>query len=295
VNSFCGNGCPTGGVDPAQWDSGTNRPGYSSGDRIPVDLSGGFIMLDGKNISIPAPTLHIKPVEVGWVKERYGYLNKVPYPASQIAKNLQCKPSEDYQWGFSFALIFIIAWFNTAWIVIILSLRKYATGTKPGARAGGGLGKYRAAVDLTLAFKHELGENGVVKCSETDLKDVIHTSAHGLRLEDDGLRVVQLMRRNVKYEELSMSNIDAEEQSFVQNSTEQFQSLESPQLEMPGKQGRVVSHDHDASSRAQAPYVGAVHILDQNTSNRKFGDRAALIASGDHGIKVPVLTRRFSN
>jgi hypothetical protein len=163
VNNLCGSGCPTGAVDPAQWDSGTNRPGYSSGSRTPVDGSGGFIMIDGKNISIAAPTLNIKPVGVGWVKERYGYLNKVPYPASQIARNLQCKPSEDYQWSFSFALIFIIGWFNTAWIIIIFSLRKYATRAKPGARSGGALGKYQAAVDLTLAFKHELGEHGAVE------------------------------------------------------------------------------------------------------------------------------------
>jgi hypothetical protein len=130
--------------------------------------------------------------------------------------------------------------------------------------------------------------------TETDLNHVIHMSAHGLRLEDGGLRVVQLKRRNSKYEELSTSNKDSEEQPFVQNSIKQVQGFEPPQLELPGKQGQVVSDDHDAGFEALAPYVGAVHILDQSTSNRTSGDTVAPNASGEQGMKVPVITRRFS-
>ncbi|KAF1927751.1 uncharacterized protein M421DRAFT_64569 [Didymella exigua CBS 183.55] len=89
---------------------------------------------------------------------RYGDL----YNSSWIRSHSSCKPSETYQWGFSYIFLFMVSIFNFLWSFIMIAMwldtrrgsRMYRSGRRPGF--------LRSVLDLAAAVREELGPEAEV-------------------------------------------------------------------------------------------------------------------------------------
>jgi hypothetical protein len=69
-----------------------------------------------------------------------------------------CKPSETYQWGFSYIFLFMVSIFNFVWSCIVVGMwmdarmhsRMYKTGRRPGL--------LRSILDIAAAMREEIEE-----------------------------------------------------------------------------------------------------------------------------------------
>ncbi|KAF3047164.1 hypothetical protein E8E12_011519 [Didymella heteroderae] len=81
------------------------------------------------------------------------------YNSSWVRSHSSCKPSETYQWGFSYIFVFMVSIFNFLWSSIMISMwldtrrgsRMYKSGRRPGL--------LRSVLDLAAAVREELGPN----------------------------------------------------------------------------------------------------------------------------------------
>jgi hypothetical protein len=124
---------------------------------------------EGKRVELESPTLTIDlGAELGWhVDEGVSRPFYVTTPDRQapllsrdyILKNGSCKPSETYQWGFSYIFLFMISVFNFVWSCIMVGIwmdtcrnsRMYKSGRRPGL--------LRAILDISGPIKEEIGED----------------------------------------------------------------------------------------------------------------------------------------
>jgi hypothetical protein len=84
------------------------------------------------------------------------------YASSWIRSHSSCKPSETYQWGFSYIFLFMVSIFNFLWSFIMIAMwldtrrgsRMYKSGRRPGL--------LRSVLDLAAAVREELGPEAEV-------------------------------------------------------------------------------------------------------------------------------------
>ena len=110
------------------------------------------------------------------------------YNSSYIKAHSSCKPSETYQWGFSYIFLFMMSIFNFLWSVIMVCMwidtrrgsRMYKSGIRPGL--------LRSVLDLSAAIREELGVK-VDDMSEADLRKQLSNSGGALVVPIEELRV----------------------------------------------------------------------------------------------------------
>jgi hypothetical protein len=110
------------------------------------------------------------------------------YNATYMLSHTSCKPSETYQWGFSYIFLFMMSIFNFVWSCIMVGMwmdtrrgsRVYKSGRRPGLLL--------SIVEYAAAVREEIGE-GVEDLEEEELKEKLRSSAGRLVVPRAELRV----------------------------------------------------------------------------------------------------------
>ena len=118
------------------------------------------------------------------ISGRYGE----QYNSTWIKDHSSCKPSETYQWGFSYIFLFMVSIFNFLWSAIMICMwldtrrasRMYKSGRRPGL--------LRSVLDLSAAVRDELGAEAE-HLEEEELRQRLTDSGGALHVPKDELRV----------------------------------------------------------------------------------------------------------
>jgi hypothetical protein len=110
------------------------------------------------------------------------------YNSSYLKTHSSCKPSETYQWGFSYIFLFMMSIFNFVWSVIVVCMwldtrrgsRMYKSGRRPGL--------LRSVLDLAAAIREELGAEAE-HLEEDELRKRLTGSGGALVVPKQELRV----------------------------------------------------------------------------------------------------------
>lgn len=110
------------------------------------------------------------------------------YNSSWIRSHSSCKPSETYQWGFSYIFLFMVAIFNFLWSFIMIAMwldtrrgsRMYRSGRRPGL--------LRSVLDLAAAVREELGSDAEI-LGEVELRERLTASGSMLEVPKGELRI----------------------------------------------------------------------------------------------------------
>lgn len=157
---------------------------------------------DGNPIELTAPSLNITLFEVDsevsippeQVRHRYAYaldgrqctLDNATY----LLEHGSCKPSETYQWGFSYIFLFMVSIFNFVWSCNMVGMwldtrrgsRMYKSGRRPGL--------LRSIMDYSAAIREELGTE-VDYLEEEELRRRVRDSGGALVVPKTELRVMR--------------------------------------------------------------------------------------------------------
>ncbi|KAG9194140.1 hypothetical protein G6011_04175 [Alternaria panax] len=112
------------------------------------------------------------------------------YNATYLLENGSCKPSETYQWGFSYIFLFMVSIFNFVWVCIMVGMwfdtrrgsRMYRSGRRPGL--------LRSIMDYSAAIREELGTEADY-LEEDDLRKRLTQSNGALIVDKAELRVTR--------------------------------------------------------------------------------------------------------
>ena len=110
------------------------------------------------------------------------------YNATYMLSHGSCKPSETYQWGFSYIFLFMVSIFNFVWACIMVGMwldtrsgsRLYKSGRRPGL--------LRSIVEYAAAIREEVGE-GVEELEEEELIERLRGGGGRLAVRKEELRV----------------------------------------------------------------------------------------------------------
>lgn len=110
------------------------------------------------------------------------------YNSTWIRTHSSCKPSETYQWGFSYIFLFMVSIFNFLWSLIMIAMwldtrcgsRMYKSGRRPGF--------LRSVLDLAAAVREELGPDAEV-LEEEELRKRLTMSGGRMEVPKGELRV----------------------------------------------------------------------------------------------------------
>lgn len=161
-----------------------------------------------KNVSLdlPAPSLNItQPLRgiplhdlQGPLMQYYviGGRQGTLYNSTYVKSHSSCKPSETYQWGFSYIFLFMVSIFNFLWSVMMVCMwldtrrasRMYKSGRRPGL--------LRSVLDLAAAVREDLGASAE-DLEEKELREQLTGSGGGLCVPKNELRL-----RRMRTEEL---------------------------------------------------------------------------------------------
>ncbi|RYN25910.1 hypothetical protein AA0115_g7369 [Alternaria tenuissima] len=112
------------------------------------------------------------------------------YDAAYLLEHGSCKPSETYQWGFSYIFLFMVSIFNFIWVCIMVGMwldtrrgsRMYRSGRRPGL--------LRSIIEYSAAIREELGSEADY-LEEDDLRKRLTQSNGALVVEKAELRVTR--------------------------------------------------------------------------------------------------------
>jgi hypothetical protein len=112
------------------------------------------------------------------------------YTAAYLLGHGFCKPSETYQWGFSYIFLFMVSIFNFLWVCIMVGMwldtrrgsRMYKSGRRPGL--------LRSIMDYSAAIREELGTEADF-LEEEELRKRLAQSNGALVVEKTELRVTR--------------------------------------------------------------------------------------------------------
>jgi hypothetical protein len=112
------------------------------------------------------------------------------YTTAYLLENGSCKPSETYQWGFSYIFLFMVSIFNFLWVCIMVGMwldtrrgsRMYKSGRRPGL--------LRSIMDYSAAIREELGTEANL-LEEEELRKRLTQSNGALIVEKTELRVTR--------------------------------------------------------------------------------------------------------
>ena len=110
------------------------------------------------------------------------------YSTIYLLDHGSCKPSETYQWGFSYIFLFMISIFNFIWACIMTGMwldtrrgsRMYRSGRRPGL--------LRSIMDYSAAIRQELGTEAEY-LEEDGLRKRLAQSGSALVVPSDELRI----------------------------------------------------------------------------------------------------------
>lgn len=158
----------------------------------------------GSSYNLEPPSLQITrykenlQLEIPPVNERHQYAYSfgasetwsLPYPAQYLLDNGSCKPSETYQWGFSYIFLFMVSIFNFIWACIMVVMwldtrrgsRMYKSGRRPGL--------LRSIIDYSAAIRAEIGTE-VEYLEEEQLRKRVRDSGGALVVPKTELRVAR--------------------------------------------------------------------------------------------------------
>jgi hypothetical protein len=154
------------------------------------------------HVDLPAPSLNITEFEIArqvWIPPEgarhlyayaFGSREVDVYNATYLSEHGSCKPSEMYQWGFSYIFLFMVSIFNFVWTCIVVAMwldtrrgsRMYRSGRRPGL--------LRSIMDYSAAIREELG-NGTEHLSEEELRKRLTQSGGGLLVPKSELKVTR--------------------------------------------------------------------------------------------------------
>ncbi|KAF2452090.1 hypothetical protein P171DRAFT_459867 [Karstenula rhodostoma CBS 690.94] len=150
-------------------------PGFIGTNAVQRNVSSIFIF-NGTTTHLNPPTLKVTfglprgPPSAPSPGLSYPYYSLTPgattarqgpyFPASYIHAYGSCKPSETYQWGFSYIFLFMVSIFNFVWSCIMVGMwmdtrthsRMYRTGRRPGL--------LRSILDIAAVMREEVAEEG---------------------------------------------------------------------------------------------------------------------------------------
>lgn len=115
------------------------------------------------------------------------------YNQSYILSHGSCKPSETYQWGFSYIFLFMVSIFNFVWTCIMVGMwfdttrasRMYKSGKRPGL--------LRSVLDISAVIREELGARAE-HLQEDDLRKALRDSSGALVVPKTELRIGRTKR-----------------------------------------------------------------------------------------------------
>jgi hypothetical protein len=110
------------------------------------------------------------------------------YNTSYLLEHGSCKPSETYQWGFSYIFLFMVSIFNFIWACIMTGMwldtrrgsRMYKSGRRPGL--------LRSIMDYSAAIRQELGTEAEY-LEEAELRKRLAKNGSALIVPSRELRV----------------------------------------------------------------------------------------------------------
>ncbi|KAF1967900.1 hypothetical protein BU23DRAFT_592442 [Bimuria novae-zelandiae CBS 107.79] len=178
---------------------------YRQFTSIQRDLPSTFVF-NGTTTHLPSPTLNITfapPVlpeanrpSPGLIYPWYSLSasrQSPMVPASYVYTHSSCKPSDTYQWGFSYIFLFMMAIFNFVWTCIVVGMwldtrlnsRMYRSGRRPGL--------LRSILDVADAMREELGRGEEVDSArEEELEKMLNESGATLVVDREELKVVRV-------------------------------------------------------------------------------------------------------
>lgn len=123
---------------------------------------------------------------------RYG----TNYDSTWLRSHSTCKPSETYQWGFSYIFLFMVSIFSFLWSFIMIAMwldtrrgsRMYRSGRRPGL--------LRSVLDLAAAVREELGPDAEMLEEET-LRERLTASGSMLKVPKELLRIRRVRTEDV--------------------------------------------------------------------------------------------------
>ncbi|KAF1849331.1 uncharacterized protein K460DRAFT_331184 [Cucurbitaria berberidis CBS 394.84] len=175
------------------------RPGVGT---FYADNSSTWELEGGQPNRLPSPSLNITLFEVDGevrippeqVRHQYAFaINGRQgdlYNATYLQQNGSCKPSDTYQWGFSYIFLFMVSIFNFVWSCIMVGMwldtcrgsRMYKSGRRPGL--------LRSIMDYSAAVREELGTE-VEYLEEEELRQRLRDSGGALLVPKTELRVAR--------------------------------------------------------------------------------------------------------
>ncbi|KAJ8119130.1 hypothetical protein OPT61_g17 [Boeremia exigua] len=162
--------------------------------------------MGNQSVDLPAPSLNLtQPIhdtplrDLNEPLQRYyaiGGRQGTLYNSSYVRTHSSCKPSETYQWGFSYIFLFMVSIFNFIWSVIMVCMwfdtrrasRMYKSGRRPGL--------LRSVLDLSAAVREELGVDAE-HLEEEEIRKRLTSSGGGLCIPKDELRVSRVGNEGV--------------------------------------------------------------------------------------------------
>jgi len=110
------------------------------------------------------------------------------YNSSYLLEHGSCKPSDTYQWGFSYIFLFMVSIFNFLWTCIMAGMwldtrrgsRMYRSGRRPGL--------LRSIMDYSAAIREELGAEAEY-LEEGELKKRLRQSGSALVVPKSELKI----------------------------------------------------------------------------------------------------------
>ncbi|KAH7385914.1 hypothetical protein BKA66DRAFT_461127 [Pyrenochaeta sp. MPI-SDFR-AT-0127] len=165
-----------------------------------VNASSTWEFEGGNPIDLLSPSLNITyyqtdlEVVIPPEQSRHKYAYAIDgdlYNATYLFENGSCKPSETYQWGFSYIFLFMVSIFNFIWACISVGMwldtrrgsRMYKSGRRPGL--------LRSVMDYSAAIREELGPQAEY-LEEEELRKRIRDSGGALMVPKTELRVARV-------------------------------------------------------------------------------------------------------
>jgi hypothetical protein len=110
------------------------------------------------------------------------------YNTTYMMSHSSCKPSDTYQWGFSYIFLFMVSIFNFVWSCIMVGMwldtrrgsHVYKSGRRPGL--------LRSIVEYAAAIREEIGE-GVVDLEEDEIRQRLRGSTGRLAVPKQEVRM----------------------------------------------------------------------------------------------------------
>jgi hypothetical protein len=124
------------------------------------------------------------------------------YSTFYLLDHGSCKPSETYQWGFSYIFLFMMSIFNFIWACIMTVMwldtrrgsRMYRNGRRPGL--------LRSIMDYSAAIRQELGTEAEF-LEEDELRKRLAQSGSALIVPSNELRISRVGTGEVQEKERS--------------------------------------------------------------------------------------------